>query len=130
MHLSDTEIKHIFANRNLQKPDKTITALSELNCCSKTAIHIYLDSICPAYRTDNNIKKPMKEIEKARQDKIIERKDFPVFEHGELTLPWLFYLNDCVKRGIPFAVIEVELNIDSRLTKRDIEQQYKDWQIF
>ena len=134
MHLTNEEMMHIYANRNKEKPEKTIVALSELNCCSKLEIHILLDCISESYRYDTKVKKPIIELNSARQTLIENRYDSPLYEKGDLALAWSFYLNDCVKRGKSFEDITTELEehdkVKSRLELKELERLFSNWKVF
>ena len=131
MYLTEEEFTHIFANRNRTRPDKTIIALAEMNCCSKKDIHIYLDCICESYRYADEVKKPMDALIANRLIYIEQRNDTEVLKpNGEFSLPWLFYLNKCVKDGKPFEDIVAELCIESKITQKEIERRYENWKIF
>ena len=124
MYLSTTEMCTIYANRDRNKPEKTIQALAELNCCSTDVIHSFLDTYCESYRNDTIVVKPKEVIEESRRKLMENRKDFPILSRGELTLPWQSYLKMCIEKNIDFETLEPEFINISRFDLNKIKRKY------
>lgn len=124
MYLSETEFCTIYANRDRNRPEKTIQALAELNCCSTDVIHAYLDTYCESYRKDTTIVKPKEVIENSRKKLVENRQDYPIFSRGELTLPWQCYLDMCKEKNIDFDTIEHEFSKASKFEVHKLKRAY------
>ncbi len=125
MILSDHEICHIYANRNRTKPNSTIRALAELNCCSIKEIHLYLDMCSTTYRLDTEIKKPIEDIQAATKLQIDKRFEYPLLnKKGEFTLPWLFYFDSCLDKGLDFDSIVQDVTFRNSMERKTIETEF------